>query len=94
MSPVPAAGPASWLSDAELAVYVQEFGRTTFRGGLQWYRRGTAGLDAPALDLLAGRVIAQPSTFIAGAADWGVYQNPGALGGCAMRRARPCAAST
>jgi len=73
------AGPASWLSDAELAVYAQEFGRTTFRGGLQWYRRGTAGLDAPALDLLAGRVIAQPSTFIAGAADWGVYQNPGAL---------------
>ena len=33
----------------------------------------------PALDLFAGRAIEQPSVFIAGAADWGVYQNPGAL---------------
>lgn len=72
-------GPCAWLTDDELAVYVQEFGRTTFRGGLEWYRRGTGRLDAPALDLFAGRTIDQPSAFIAGAADWGVYQNPGAL---------------
>ena len=70
---------ATWLTDAELAVYAQEYARTTFRGGLEWYRRGTGRLDAPALDLFAGRAIEQPSVFIAGAADWGVYQNPGAL---------------
>ena len=29
--------------------------------------------------LFAGRSIVQPSVFIAGAADWGSYQSPGAL---------------
>ena len=28
----------AWLPEAELAVYVGEFGRTGFQGGLQWYR--------------------------------------------------------
>ncbi|MCU1688607.1 MAG: alpha/beta hydrolase [Jatrophihabitantaceae bacterium] len=70
---------ATWLPDAELAVYAEEYGRTTFRGGLEWYRRGTGGLDVPSLELFAGRTIDQPSIFIAGASDWGVYQNPGAV---------------
>jgi pimeloyl-ACP methyl ester carboxylesterase len=77
---LPAPGEAgAWLTDDELAVYVAEFSRTTFRGGLEWYRRGTGGLDLPSLDLFAGRTIDQPSVFLAGASDWGVYQNPGAL---------------
>lgn len=71
--------PLTWMTDDELAVYANEFARTTFRGGLEWYRRGTSRADAPALELLAGRTIDQPSAFIAGAADWGVFQNPGAL---------------
>jgi pimeloyl-ACP methyl ester carboxylesterase len=68
-----------WLTNVELAVYAEEYARTGFRGGLEWYRRGTGGLDAPSLDLFAGRAIDQPSIFIAGASDWGIYQNPGAL---------------
>lgn len=70
---------AAWLTDAELAVYAGEYARTTFSGGLQWYRRGTGGLDLPSLELFAGRTIDQPSIFIAGASDWGVYQNPGTV---------------
>jgi pimeloyl-ACP methyl ester carboxylesterase len=69
----------AWLTDEELAVYAQEYARTTFRGGLEWYRRGTGRLDAPSLELFAGRTIDQPSIFIAGASDWGVHQNPGTL---------------
>jgi pimeloyl-ACP methyl ester carboxylesterase len=68
-----------WLTDAELAVYGAEYERNGFAGGLQWYRRGTAGLDASELQLFAGRTIDVPSMFIAGSRDWGVYQRPGAF---------------
>jgi pimeloyl-ACP methyl ester carboxylesterase len=33
----------------------------------------------PSLELFSGRTIDQPSIFIAGASDWGVYQNPGTV---------------
>ncbi len=68
-----------WLPDAELAVYAQEFARTGFQGGLQWYRAGTSGLNTREISLFAGRRIEVPSLFIAGASDWGVYQAPGVL---------------
>jgi pimeloyl-ACP methyl ester carboxylesterase len=68
---------ASWLTDAELSIYTGEYERTTFAGGLQWYRRGTTGLDASELQLFAGRTIDVPSMFIAGSSDWGTYQRPG-----------------
>src|SRR5882724_12353298 len=35
-------GEAPWLTDAELAVYAGEYGRTGFQGGLQSYRCGTS----------------------------------------------------
>ena len=66
-----------WLPDDALRIYAEEFGRTGFQGGLQWYRSG--GLGAPEMQLFAGRTIDQPSMFIAGASDWGSYQSPGAL---------------
>jgi pimeloyl-ACP methyl ester carboxylesterase len=68
-----------WLPDAELAVYAQEFARTGFQGGLQWYRCGTGGLNTRETTLFSGRKIEVPSLFIAGASDWGVYQAPGVL---------------
>jgi pimeloyl-ACP methyl ester carboxylesterase len=68
-----------WLSDDELRVYSGEYERTGFQGGLQWYRRGTGGLDTTELQLFAGRTIDVPSMFIAGSSDWGVYQRPGAF---------------
>ncbi len=67
----------TWLPNDALEVYVEEYGRTGFQGGLNHYRSG--GLGAQEQQLFAGRTIDQPSLFIAGASDWGSYQGPGAL---------------
>ena len=68
-----------WLSEAEMAVYAEEFARNGFQGGLQWYRCATNGRNAKDLELFAGRRIEVPAGFVAGAADWGTYQRPGDL---------------
>jgi len=68
-----------WLPDDELAVYAAEYTRNGFQGGLQWYRRGTGGLDTSELQLFSGRTIDVPSMFVGGASDWGTYQTPGAF---------------
>lgn len=62
----PLAAP-DWWSEDEIAVYIAEFSRTGFRGGLNWYRNIKRSWE-----LLApwrGRAIHQPSMFIAGALD-------------------------
>ena len=68
-----------WLPDGELAVYAEEYGRTGFQGGLQWYRCRTTGRFEAEAQVFAGRTIDVPSIFIAGGSDWGVEQTPGAL---------------
>jgi len=68
-----------WLPDEELKVYSTEYGRTGFQGGLEGYRVGSVARFASELQLFSGRAIDQPSLFIGGKSDWGVYQNPGAL---------------
>lgn len=68
-----------WLTEAELAVYAEEFGRTGFQGGLNSYRMGASGIGAAESQLYAGKTIDQPSMFISGASDWGTYQNPGSF---------------
>ena len=69
-----------WLPDTDLSVYVGEYQRTGFQGGLQWYRCGTdAALFARLGQQWGGKTIDVPSAFIAGASDWGVYQMPGAF---------------
>jgi pimeloyl-ACP methyl ester carboxylesterase len=68
-----------WLPERELAVYRDEYARTGFQGGLQWYRCATDPAQAAELARFAGRTIDVPSMFIAGASDWGTYQNPGAF---------------
>jgi pimeloyl-ACP methyl ester carboxylesterase len=72
------AAACEWLSDAELAVFAEEFSRRSFQGGLQWYRNG---FDAGALSELESHsgAIQVPACFIAGKRDWGSYQSPGAL---------------
>jgi pimeloyl-ACP methyl ester carboxylesterase len=76
---LPSKAPA-WLTDEELAVYAKAFGRTGFQGGLNWYRCMTDPRHATELGAaVAGLTIDMPSMFIAGAADWGVYQKPGEL---------------
>lgn len=66
----------TWLPDAELRIYTEEYGRTGFQGGLNGYRGSPGDVD---LQLFAGRTIDVPATFMGGKSDWGVYQNPGAL---------------
>ena len=68
-----------WLPDVELAVYAREYERNGFQGGLQWYRCRTSGRFDREHELFSGRRIEVPACFIAGAADWGIYQAPGAL---------------
>ena len=68
----------TWLPDNELAVYVEEWDRTGFQGGLNIYR-GSGGVGAQEQQIFAGRTIDQPSLYIAGATDWNLYKNPGAL---------------
>jgi pimeloyl-ACP methyl ester carboxylesterase len=69
----------AWLTETELEVYSNEFRRTGFQGGLNWYRCQTGGPQNAELALFAGRAIEVPACFIAGRGDWGVYQVPGAL---------------
>jgi pimeloyl-ACP methyl ester carboxylesterase len=69
----------AWLPEHELAVYSEEFARTGFQGGLQWYRNATDPKSIARLRAYAGRTIEVPSCFIAGSSDWGTYQSPGAL---------------
>jgi epoxide hydrolase A/B len=56
-----------WLSEEDLAVYVEAFERTGFTGGLNWYRNIDRNweLTAP----LEGRRIEQPALFVAGELD-------------------------
>ena len=68
-----------WLPDEELAVYVSEYTRTTFQGGLQWYRCTIEGINQSALSLFSGQHIRVPSLFLSGKNDWGIHQTPGAI---------------
>lgn len=68
-----------WLPDRSLAVYVAEFARTTFQGGLNYYRVSTDPMNMKDVELFAGKNIDVPSLFISGRKDWGTYQTPGAI---------------
>jgi pimeloyl-ACP methyl ester carboxylesterase len=68
-----------WLTEAELRVYGDEYARTGFQGGLQWYRCRTEGIGLDEQQIFSGRRIDAPSLFIAGRSDWGIYQSPGAI---------------
>jgi pimeloyl-ACP methyl ester carboxylesterase len=68
-----------WMSDDDLGVYVQEWSRTGFQGGLNFYRTTTDPAKKKDLEMFSGRKIECPSTFISGKQDWGNYQEPGAI---------------
>ena len=68
-----------WLTEPELGVYTEEYGRTGFQGALQAYRvYSDPDLNAE-LRLFSGKTIDVPSLFIGGKSDWGTYSAPGAL---------------
>jgi pimeloyl-ACP methyl ester carboxylesterase len=68
-----------WLTEPELGVYVEEYGRTGFQGALQTYRVYADPDLTAELRLFSGRTIDVPSLFIGGKSDWGTYSAPGAL---------------
>ena len=68
-----------WLTEEELKVYVSEYGRTGFQGGLNWYRSGGSSGNRGNLKLFSGMKIEKPAMFVAGRQDWGIYQRPGAI---------------
>jgi pimeloyl-ACP methyl ester carboxylesterase len=68
-----------WLTERELEFYGEEYRRTGFQGGLQWYRGRMNGSLAHNLALFAGKTIDCPALFIAGDRDWGAQQIPGGL---------------
>ena len=70
---------ARWLPNTDLSIYVAEYTRTTFLGGLNWYRVQTQPLIASDTAVYAGLKISVPTVFIAGKRDWGTYQEPGAV---------------
>jgi pimeloyl-ACP methyl ester carboxylesterase len=69
----------SWLPDSALRVYAEEYGRTSFQGGLNGYRMGGTNFGRAEVEIYAGKTIDQPSMFISGASDWGTYQSPGSF---------------
>ncbi|KAN0089465.1 epoxide hydrolase 2 [Hyaloscypha variabilis] len=70
---------ARWLTDDDLVVYAQEFGRNGFQGGLNWYRIATDPNNMKDVELFAGKKIEVPTLFISGKKDWGTYQEPRAV---------------
>lgn len=70
---------ARWLPDRELAVYTEEWTRTTFTGGLNWYRVQTQPGIAGDIEAWSGAKISVPTVFVSGKRDWGTYQEPGAV---------------
>ena len=56
-----------WISEDELAVYVQTFTRTGFTGGLNWYRNIDRNWELT--EPVGERRVEQPSLFLTGEVD-------------------------
>jgi pimeloyl-ACP methyl ester carboxylesterase len=57
----------SWMSESELAVYIEAFERTGFTGGLNWYRNIDRNWELTAT--VADRHVCQPAMFLTGERD-------------------------
>jgi pimeloyl-ACP methyl ester carboxylesterase len=84
--PEPSTLPA-WLTQRDIETYARAFGRTGFRGGLNWYRNLSRNweLQAP----WQGAKIHQPALFIAGSRDPMVRGKRGMAGIANMQAAVP-----
>jgi pimeloyl-ACP methyl ester carboxylesterase len=80
----PAALPG-WLTERDLDVFVGEFERSGFRGGLNYYRN--IDRSAELLAAFAGRTVEQPAMFVSGDRDVVLGATPDAVEG--MRTAVP-----
>ena len=67
-------GLPDWLSQAELDVYVEEFSRTGFTGGINWYRNMDRNWElTPQLE---GARVRMPAAFVGGSADPVLVMSP------------------
>jgi pimeloyl-ACP methyl ester carboxylesterase len=66
--------PPDWLTDEDLDYFVQEFSRTGFTGGLNWYRNLDRNWELTAD--LAGAKVEVPALFIAGERDTVLKMTP------------------
>jgi pimeloyl-ACP methyl ester carboxylesterase len=60
-------GPSTWLTDADVAFYGAELGRSGFRGGLNWYRNIDRNWEL--LAPFQGAVVDVPALYMAGTRD-------------------------
>ena len=67
----------SWLTEQDLEFFVQEFTRSGFRGGLNWYRNIDRMWEFSAP--LCGAQIQQPTLFVAGEVDAVLTMYPDAV---------------
>lgn len=68
-----------WMSNADLQVYAEEFLRTGFQGGLNYYRIAEDDRTWSDLNTFSGQTIDVPACYIGGDRDWATYQSPGAF---------------
>ena len=71
----------AWLRDEDIAVFVDEYRRTGFRGGLNWYRNIDRNweLTAPWTNTGITTQIRQPALFVAGTRDPVIAGKRGAI---------------
>ncbi|KAI4203764.1 MAG: hypothetical protein LQ350_001590 [Teloschistes chrysophthalmus] len=75
-----------WLPPSDVQVYADEWSRTGFQGGLNWYRVATdAELMRKDLQGLEGKRIEIPCLYVVGVKDWILHQNVDTV--ARMRRA-------
>ena len=69
-----------WLfPSAVLEIYIKKIGRTSFQGGLKWYRERTNPDLQRDIDIFAGKKIEVSLLYITGMDDWLIYQHPGSI---------------
>jgi pimeloyl-ACP methyl ester carboxylesterase len=72
------AGLPGWLTQDELDRYVEEFTRTGFTGGINWYRNFDRNWELT--EHLAGAKVTAPSLFVGGALDPVLMMTPPGVG--------------
>jgi pimeloyl-ACP methyl ester carboxylesterase len=82
----------SWLSEADLQVYIDAFTRTGFTGGLNWYRNINRNWERSAH--LAGARIEPPALFITGSATLPATQPPSSACPTTAATSAACTSST
>jgi pimeloyl-ACP methyl ester carboxylesterase len=68
-----------WMTEADLRVYSQQFQRTGFQGGLNYYRIDGVFSPDSGLNAYSGKTIDVPALYIGGSREWAVYQSPGSF---------------